>query len=504
MRMDPSRFRLAAAGITFTNNGVLRETGSGQLQLVNNLNVVGGTLATAGSQIHSLSSTLTNVTNSANAGLVLSDLSQTTLVGTMTNNGNILFQGLGNNTYLFLSGNVTLAGSGTITLDNTGLDHIYALNFGDTLTIGANQTIQGSGDLGAGQTNIVNNGTITANQSTPLLIALGGGSGSTNNATGILQATSGGILQLSGGTFTNNGTLREVGTGLVQLTGGINVMGGTLAAAGSQIHSVLSTLTNVTNNAGLVLSDLSQTTLVGTMTNNGNILFQGLGNNTYLFLSGNVTLAGNGTITLDNTGLDHIYALNFGDTLTIGANQTIQGGGNLGDSQTSIVNNGTINANGSIALQIGGDGITFTNNGVLRETGSGQLQLVNNLNVVGGTLATAGSQIHSLSSTLTNVTNSANAGLVLSDLSQTTLVGTMTNNGNILFQGLGNQHLPVSLWQCDSRRQRDDHSGQHRTGSHLRAKLWRHANHWRQPNDPGQRGSGREPDQYRQQRHDHG
>ena len=65
------------------------------------------------------------------------------------------------------------------------------------------------------------------------------GSGSTNNATGILQATSGGTLQISGGVFTNNGILREIGTGQLQLTNNVHVMGGTLAASGSQIHSVL-------------------------------------------------------------------------------------------------------------------------------------------------------------------------------------------------------------------------------------------------------------------------
>ena len=220
-----------------------------------------------------------------------------------------------------------------MTLVTMGLDHIYSLSGLDTLTIGANQTIQGSGDLGGSQTSIVNNGTITANQSTPLIVAPGA-SGSTNGATGILQATTGGILQISGGVFTNNGTLREIGTGELQLVNNVNVMGGTLAGSGSQIHSIRSILTNVTNNGGLVLSDGSQTTLNGTLTNNGNVLFQGLSSNTYFFLGGDVTLAGSGTITLGNSGLDHIYSLSGLDTLTIGANQTIHGSGDLGGNQT--------------------------------------------------------------------------------------------------------------------------------------------------------------------------
>ncbi len=131
----------------------------------------------------------------------------------------------------------------------------------------------------------------------------------------------------------------------------------------------------------------SQTALSGTITNNGTITFASIGDPTSLFLGGDVTLAGSGTLTLDNTGLDLVGSLQFGDTLTIGVSQTIQGGGNLGDGQTNIVNNGTITANGSIPLQlIGGDGVTFTNNGVLQEIGTSQLQLVNNINVVGGAL----------------------------------------------------------------------------------------------------------------------
>ncbi len=117
----------------------------------------------------------------------------------------------------------------------------------------------------------------------------------TNTATGILQATNGGILQLSSGTFTNNGILQEIGTSQLQLVNNINVVGGTLATVGSQIHSIFSTLTNVTNNGGLILSDGGQTTLSGTLTNNGTITFASIGDPTSLFLDGNVTLAGSGT-----------------------------------------------------------------------------------------------------------------------------------------------------------------------------------------------------------------
>src|SRR6185295_1704464 len=204
--------------------------------------------------------------------------------------------------------------------------------------------------LGDGNTNYVNNGTIIADGSIPLQI-FGG----------------------SGVTFTNDGILQEVGGSQIQLVNNVNVVGGTLATVGSQIHSLFSTLTNVTNNAGLILSGGGQTTLQGTLTNNGAITFDSGGLSTFLFLDGDVTLAGTGTLTLDSFGTDFIQALHFGDTFTIGSGQTIQGGGTLGDGNTNYVNNGTIIANGSIPLQIfGGSGVTFTNNGILQEVGGSQ------------------------------------------------------------------------------------------------------------------------------------
>ena len=46
--------------------------------------------------------------------------SQTTILGTINNKGSILVNGGGGtNTYLFLGGNTTLSGAGTLTLSNT-------------------------------------------------------------------------------------------------------------------------------------------------------------------------------------------------------------------------------------------------------------------------------------------------------------------------------------------------------------------------------------------------
>ena len=239
------------------------------------------------------------------------------------------------------------------------------------LTIGSGQTIQGSGNLGIGQTTFTNNGTIIANQSTALVLQPGGGTADfINSAGGILRAD-GGTLQLSGssgGVFTNNGTIEALNGSLVQLINNASLVGGTLATTGSAIHSLGAGLTNVTNNGDFVLDNGTTTTLVNTFTNNGTFTFGNAGNGVDLRLAGPVTINGSGSMTLNNQGNNRLFANNSGDRLTIGANQTIQGSGNLGIGQTTFTNNGTIIANQSTALiiQPGGGSADFTNNGTLR------------------------------------------------------------------------------------------------------------------------------------------
>ena len=211
----------------------------------------------------------------------LANSSTTTLVGTLTNNGTLTFANAGNGIDLRLSGNVSLAGNGLIVLNDRSNNRIFANTSGNRLTIGADQTIRGSGNLGIGQTTFTNNGTVIANQSTALVIQPGGGTADfINSAGGILRAD-GGTLQLSGasgGVFTNNGIIEALNGSQVQLINGASVVGGTLATNGSAIHSLGSSLTNVTNNGDFVLDNSSTTTLISTLTNNGTFTFNNAGN----------------------------------------------------------------------------------------------------------------------------------------------------------------------------------------------------------------------------------
>ena len=128
-----------------------------------------------------------------------------------------------------------------MTLNNRSNNLLFANTAGDRLTIGANQTIQGSGNLGNGQTTFTNNGTVIANQATALIVQPGGGSADfTNNGT--LRADNA-VLQLTGGTFNNSGTIAAINNGTLRFnatvnsSGTVNVGSAALTATGNYTQS---------------------------------------------------------------------------------------------------------------------------------------------------------------------------------------------------------------------------------------------------------------------------
>jgi hypothetical protein len=456
---------LVLQGDTITNTGGTIKSTASAVQL-NGVTINGGTLTTTGGGlIHTIggqTATLENLTNSGN--YQLDNNSSTTLVGTITNNGNINLASGGNITNLVMSGNVSLAGTGTLTMSNNPENFISGAEGTDTLTVGSGQTISGSGDIGNNQMTLVNNGVIDATQSNPLSIQTSGGT--TNTAT--LEATTGTLI-LNGNTITQTGagTIKSTGSD-VQLENGVTINGGTLSTSGAGIiHTIggqSGTLENLTNAGNYQLDNNSVTDLIGTITNNGNINLASVGNLTDLVMNGNVTLNGTGTVTLSNNANNRIYGAVAADVLTVGSGQTISGAGDIGVNQMALVNNGVIDANQTTALTIDTSNGT-TNNKTLEATGGGTLILfgrsANTINNTGGTISAAASSVVDLqngiiinggtlttsgsglihtqagqSGTLENLTNAGN--YQLDNNSTTTLVGTITNNGNINLASGGN------------------------------------------------------------------
>ena len=85
-----------------------------------------------------------------------------------TGTGGITLNSVGNFTDLIIGGAaVTLTGGGIVTLGNNGANRIYG-SLGTNVLTNANNTIQGSGNVGSGQMGLVNQaaGIINANQPT--------------------------------------------------------------------------------------------------------------------------------------------------------------------------------------------------------------------------------------------------------------------------------------------------------------------------------------------------
>ncbi|MBA3830871.1 MAG: hypothetical protein H0X34_03045 [Chthoniobacterales bacterium] len=312
--------------------------------------------------------------------------------GSIINNGTFNLDSTTNNTTLsFVGGPSNLSGTGTLNL--TSLPGNTARITNDSLlTIGAGQTVAGSGEIGLVTGDLINNGTINANQNGRTL-TLAPGLNFTSGATGVNEATNGGILNLGFGNY-NGGTYQAFAGSQVTIAGNNDsptFIGVTLAGVVAQLGTP--TLTNVTNN-GTITASGPFTTLAGTFTNNG--IFTFLTNSGSISISSDTSVSGTGKITL--VGGDNgifVGPGGLGARLTIGVGQTIEGAGFLGDGNLTFTNNGTVNANLNgqvLALSPGGgNGSDFTNGktGVIESTNGGIIGMAGGPFVNAGGLVSA-------------------------------------------------------------------------------------------------------------------
>ncbi len=268
-----------------------------------------------------------------------------------------------------------------------------------------NNTIQGAGQIGNTQMGLNNQGTINANiggsGANPLIVDPAGTAGNT----GTMEATNGGTLELQQSFNNKGGKIQAVGTGSMVLLGpNTSFNGGTLTTSAGGIVGVtnntnsehaatLEGMTNTVTNAGTFeVFDGGAAVLDGTINNTGSILLNGVSAATLLDASGPThaaTLTGGGTVTMSNS-VNNVIGV-FGGNLT-NTNNTIQGAGQIGNTQMTLNNQGTINAN--IA---GGDhlivdpSVNATNTGIMEATNGGTLELqVTNYANKGGTIQAVG------------------------------------------------------------------------------------------------------------------
>jgi hypothetical protein len=386
---------------------------------------------------------------------------------------------------------ITATGGGTINLT------------GGVLTISSPLTIA-TGGLGGGQ-NIESltgtSGLLTCTESVATCLTISAGNviqanggtlvvaaNSVNNG-GILQAVSGGNLQLSGGhnnygvTNLSGGTIQalDASTVLLGYTGGGNygnagsITGSTLNTFGSGVIQASESmiLDGVTNNGNLQVVNVPGVTInqnfavlantinnVGTITlNGGNISLNSAG----FSLQGGGTLnmggysitgqGSNGTVTnVDNKiqgagGLSYVTLYNQSAGV-INANTS---GQTLSITGSTVNNSGILEASNGGTLQLGGGnysgGPTYVNGGTIQAqngstvllgfTGGGDYTNVSNT-VTGSTLRTTGSGVIQVSEgeILTGITNQGNLNVVnvpgvTPGQNLAYLAGTINNTGTI-------------------------------------------------------------------------
>ena len=295
----------------------------------------------------------------------------------------------------------TLTGGGMVILSGGGIGGTTSPG---TETLTTDNTIMGFGAVGA--KNLINHGSISASMP---MAELGVGSAATGTVknvgvsdpalpgvrkagSGSLTAIGGGILKLPSGTFDNTdpmfpGTISAMGGSKVNLgtVGGLttHIIGGELSTdfdpESKFVNTWIVTLDGVTLYSpsftpppGITYATFTQddgkiTNLRGAITNDGviNVSSSGIAGASLLVLdSGDVTLGGTGSITLNGTATADPFNPNFvkiqGKTtarLTIGADQTIIGSGQFGDHATvvspKLTNHGTITAVTSPTLLVG-------------------------------------------------------------------------------------------------------------------------------------------------------
>ena len=203
--------------------------------------------------------------------------------------------------------------------------------------------------------------------------------------------------QIIGGTLTTNGTLTLGGASINSSL----INNGVIQADNTGITTLTGTVTN--NAAGVININSAPLQLEagGTYTNNGNINV-GTGGAGALVLDGSpvngasgntVTLGGTGTLTLGNNSGNAIMDTGSTVTLVNGAGHTIQGAGMIGDPYLSVNNQGTIVANQSAGMTIGGPSIV--NSGTMTAAAGGGLTFYSNsIDNTGGTIAANGGMLN--------------------------------------------------------------------------------------------------------------
>lgn len=436
IRGDAASFTIANTQLSQGASGVLNAINGGSVLLANGSLVTGGSFSTAsGGQIAVAGTNTARIAGVTNAGtLNIHNNGVLELGGTLTNNGSVNLLSAGNLTDLRAAGNQSILGTGTITLSNTTANRIHGASAGDSLTLGAGQTLQGAGQIGAGtQFNFTNHGTMLGNASNPLTFHSTG----TMFNNGLVRADGGNVLVTGGTAFAQSGIggLSAINGGIVTLNGNAVVSGGTLGTADAgQITTSgggqTATVAHLANTGTFNVVNNSNLRLQGVVTNTGTLNMRSAGNATDLVISGAVNLAGNGITDLSNTTQNRVVAEAAGAQLTLGAGQTLRGSGQFGaGSALALVNLGTMSANQATPLTIAMTGpVSNAAGGTMQAVAGGTLNVDSAL-ANAGTLAANGGVVNA-NAAFNGTGTALISGFGQLNVGATSTVGTLTHNGS--------------------------------------------------------------------------
>jgi len=147
----------------------------------------------------------------------------------------------------------------------------------------------------------------------------------------------------------------------------------------------------VTNSGTMTIGNGALMPMSGIIDNSGTITLASTGAPTVLELIQNgITLQGGGHVVLSDSSGNEIV----GSLATVSftnVDNVISGAGNLGGGSLTLINGGTINADGTNALLIDTGSNVVVNTGTLESSGSGGLQVLGSLDNDGLVIAHAGS-----------------------------------------------------------------------------------------------------------------
>ncbi len=371
-------------GGAFNNaGGAISVLNGSEVRLINNASVTGGTVTSAlGSTIRLTSGSSLNLGAGtlSNAGMLIAeDNTTTTLSGAISNAGSISLNSTGSFTDLVLAGSLSIDDEGTINLANAA----RILGSG-TLTNMANIILGETtgGSLGFDQIGIINQaaGAIIANVSGLTLNVDPSASGGLINQ-GLMRATNGGILLLSGnggGAFNNSGTIDATSGGILNFNGIVNSSG--LVDVGGSALSVTGSYTQTAGTFRLT---------GGTVTSASALNFQGGTVDARGTITGAINSAAMLRPALGGAGL----TVNGNVTLMTASALSFQLGGLTQGSRYSFLNvNGTVALSGTLVLSFANgfeNSVTGSDTFTIASASGGLAGIFSNI-ASGGRLAAGG------------------------------------------------------------------------------------------------------------------